>query len=114
MTPEQRAALRDWVQIVAAVAVPLVVALLGWWFQTSWKEREIGRDYVKLAADILAAKDVPPALCDWASEIIRATSPIPFVVSDPSRLESPSKLSLNGAEPLVEPLRRAFEAKARP
>ncbi len=71
MTPEQRAALRDWVQIFAAVAVPLVVAVLGWMFQTSWKEREIGRDYVKLAADIVAAKDVPPALCDWASEIIR-------------------------------------------
>ncbi|CAM4149406.1 hypothetical protein [Bordetella pseudohinzii] len=114
MTPEQRAALRDWVQIFAAVAVPLVVAVLGWMFQTSWKEREIGRDYVKLAADIVAAKDVPPALCDWASEIIRATSPVPFVVSDPSRLESPSKFSPDRAESRIEPLRRALETKVRP
>ncbi|RIQ13040.1 hypothetical protein D0844_09455 [Bordetella avium] len=109
MTPDQRAAFRDWAHIAAAVTVPVIVAILGWVFQADWKEREIQRDYLKLATEILAAKDVPPALCSWATDIVRVTSPVPFLVADPEQLRS--RAGESGAQHLQDALQHLMGAQ---
>lgn len=95
--------------IAAAVTVPVIVAILGWVFQADWKEREIQRDYLKLATEILAAKDVPPALCSWATDIVRVTSPVPFLVADPEQLRS--RAGESGAQHLQDALQHLMGAQ---
>lgn len=69
---------KDWAHIIATIAVPVVIGVLGYQIQAVIKDREIKRDYVQLATGILSAKDSKPALRQWAVALLGEHSPVPL------------------------------------
>jgi len=71
---------KDVAQIIALVAIPVVLTIIGWWLQSSIKDREIHRDYVQLSLQILSAEknDESNELRNWARQVLAAYSPVPF------------------------------------
>jgi len=67
---------KDLAQILSWVAVPLILAVLGWQIQDALKEKELRRDYVQIAVGILSTKDGDTDLRAWATEVLQANSPI--------------------------------------
>jgi hypothetical protein len=67
-------------QVVAYVAVPILVGVIGHLINRSIATQNIARDYVRLGLDIL--KETRRAdnanLHDWAVRILHTFSPIPF------------------------------------
>ncbi|MEC6413500.1 hypothetical protein SB816_21055 [Achromobacter sp. SIMBA_011] len=70
--------IKDYAQIFTWVAVPILVAAFGWWYQTSAKDREIARDYVQVAVGLLASKNEDKEVRTWAVELLNKNSPVPF------------------------------------
>lgn len=66
--------------IFAAVAVPLVVALVGWQIQTSVSSEGVRKDYVQMAIGILSnqTSTEDASLRKWAVSVLEQNSPIPF------------------------------------
>ncbi|MDJ0657122.1 MAG: hypothetical protein QNJ40_23385 [Xanthomonadales bacterium] len=64
--------------IVAAVFVPVAVALVGYFFSKSAKDRELGAKYIELALDILTSdtSKTNEALREWATSVINHYSRI--------------------------------------
>ena len=67
---------KDVAQIIALVAVPIMVGFIGWQIQISVKEREISRDYVQLAVSVLSSKDAPKELRGWSAELVNNFAPV--------------------------------------
>jgi len=65
-------------KIASLIIIPFVVALTGWWVQSSVAEAGIKKDYVAMAMAILKEKNPDPQLVTWASEVIRQNSPTPL------------------------------------
>lgn len=69
-------------QILALVAVPILVAFFGWQIQEGQREREMQKDFVQMAVSVLSAEtkqgDGPAELKAWASRLLANTSPVPF------------------------------------
>jgi hypothetical protein len=68
-------------QVFSWVAIPLIIALSGYFIQTAIKEREIRIRYVELAINILrepreTSKNENDALRSWAIEVLSRYSPI--------------------------------------
>ncbi len=72
--------LRLWAQILATIAVPIIVLIVGNQVQQSISEREVGKDYVQIAADILKAPPTPETtdLRQWAVATMDKLSPVPL------------------------------------
>ncbi|MDV9031722.1 hypothetical protein Q7C30_006370 [Pseudomonas sp. RAC1] len=69
-------------QILSLLAIPVLVAVYGYLFQSEAKEKEINRDFVQMAVSILSTPspksgDEAP-LRDWASRMLAHASPVPF------------------------------------
>jgi len=66
--------------IFAAIAVPVVVALVGWWIQTSISQQSVRKDYVQMAIAILSnpQSSEDKALRQWAIAMLDQNSPVPF------------------------------------
>lgn len=66
--------------IFAAIAVPVVVALVGWQIQVSISRDSVRKDYVQMSIGILAnpknVEDKP--LRQWAIAVLDKNSPVPF------------------------------------
>jgi hypothetical protein len=80
-----------WTKIVtaaAAVAVPVAVALVGWWIQTAVQRQTVDRDYVQIAISILRDKEVPSDLKEWATALLSSRSPVPFGTQVQKKLNS--------------------------
>jgi hypothetical protein len=68
-------------QIISMLAVPVVLAVVGFWVQRSLQEQQIKRDYVSLAVSLLlpkkeGEKETSPELRSWATELLNESSPV--------------------------------------
>ena len=64
--------------LVASIAIPLVIALIGHWYTDALKERELRIRYVELAISILnhEPKDHTREIRNWAIEIVNEHSSV--------------------------------------
>lgn len=67
-------------KVSSLVAIPVVLAIVGWLIQSSLSERNVSQEYVKLAVSILKEpKDkTDPALRGWAADLLNQNSPTKF------------------------------------
>lgn len=82
-------------QIITMLAVPVVLAVVGFRVQRSLQEQQIKRDYVSLAVSLLlpkkeGEKETSPELRTWATELLNESSPVKL-----SKAQSQS-LQING------------------
>lgn len=79
-------------KITSAIAVPVVIALGGWWIQDSIMQQSIGKDYVALAVSVLEKPkaEVDQGLRDWAVDILDDYAPRRFSPDTIARLKKGS------------------------
>jgi WD40 repeat protein len=67
-------------KLLSLVAIPVVLAVVGWLIQNSLSERNVSQEYVKLAVSILEQpKDkAENALRGWAADLLNQNSPTKF------------------------------------
>lgn len=69
-------------QILATVAVPLVIALVGHWFSSAIKQKELGLQYTKLAVQVLSSEPTRTAedraFRQWAIDVLEEYSGVTF------------------------------------
>lgn len=67
-------------KLLSLVAIPVVLAVVGWLIQNSLAERSVSQEYVKLAVTILKEpKDKTDALLrSWAADLLNQNSPTKF------------------------------------
>lgn len=103
-------------QIIALLAMPLVVGLIGWWTQKSITETAAQKDYVQLAIGLLKepASSENAELRKWATDMTRKFSPVPF--SDKATVQlSRSAVAMLSTNPLLSPaLQRRPECTSVP
>lgn len=68
-------------QIVSILAIPVVLALIGYWVQQTLQDQQIKRDYVTLAISLLAPQTdkksaTPPELREWAVQLLNESAPV--------------------------------------
>jgi len=66
--------------IASSIAIPLMIALVGWWVQSSISSEGLKKDYVQMAINILqeADKQKDDDLRQWAVAVLEKNSPVPF------------------------------------
>jgi WD40 repeat protein len=67
-------------RILSLIAIPVVLAIVGWFVQSSLSDRNVSQEYVKLSVSILKEpKDkVEPSLRSWAADLLNENSPTKF------------------------------------
>jgi len=65
-------------KLFSLVAIPVVVAFVGWVIQNQLTEKSLGRDYVQLAVSILKEQKIDPALRSWAVDLLNDNAPTKF------------------------------------
>ncbi len=62
--------------LVASIAIPLAIALIGHWYTSSLKEKEFGVRYVELAISILSEEpqEHTQGIRKWAIDVVSAHS----------------------------------------
>jgi hypothetical protein len=80
MGGQQRRDLVDWLQVAATIALPVVLALTGYWFTASQAEATNRIKYIEIAVGILQSKPTESnnALREWAIEVL-AKSAVEYV-----------------------------------
>ena len=75
--------------IVSSIAIPVVLAVIGYIVQDNLSTAGIKKDYVQIAAGILKESGVPAdsELRKWAVTVLDENSPIPFSKEAKLRLE---------------------------
>jgi WD40 repeat protein len=65
-------------KIMAAVAIPVVLAIGGWWIQASVTQQSISKDYVTLSINILQKPvgEVDQGLRRWATDLLNLYAPV--------------------------------------
>jgi 2',3'-cyclic-nucleotide 2'-phosphodiesterase (5'-nucleotidase family) len=64
-------------KVLSLVALPLVVAVGGWWVQRSVATQAVNKDYVTIAISLLdASKEVDPGLRNWAVDLLNKNAPV--------------------------------------
>jgi hypothetical protein len=74
------AKVQTYISIASAIAIPIVIALVGWWVQSSISSEGLKKDYVQMAIGILrdADKQKDVDLREWAVSVLEHHSPVPF------------------------------------
>lgn len=77
-------------RILSWIAIPLVIALVGWWVQVAITRQSISKDYVALAIDMLEKPrgNVDPGLRGWAVDLLDANAPVRLPRDVADRLKS--------------------------
>jgi tetratricopeptide (TPR) repeat protein len=58
-------------KVLSAIAIPVIVAWFGWTIQESISDKNLSRDYVKIAIDILTSEtDIDNSLRVWAVDLL--------------------------------------------
>jgi WD40 repeat protein len=67
-------------RVLSLIAIPVVLAIVGWAIQESLASRSVSQEYVKLAISILKEKkdQVDPSIRDWAADLLNQNSPTKF------------------------------------
>lgn len=75
--------------IASAVAIPIVIAIVGWWVQSSMSNESIKKDYVQMAIGILNSpeRQKDEEMRKWAVAILNENAPIPFSQDLKDKLE---------------------------
>ena len=75
--------------IASSIAIPLVLAVIGYFVQKQLASESLKKDYVSIAAGILnnSAPTQEPDLRKWAVTVLDANSPIPFSAKAKDLLE---------------------------
>lgn len=68
-------------QIFSMIAIPVVLALIGYWVQRGVQDQQIKRDYVNLAISLLVPKkegevQTTPELTNWAIKLLNDSAPV--------------------------------------
>ncbi|MGB3800597.1 MAG: hypothetical protein WA952_12355 [Lewinella sp.] len=58
------------VKMLSAIAVPIVIAIIGYDIQAGISDKNLERDYIQIAVDILADADPDPRLREWAVDML--------------------------------------------
>lgn len=66
--------------ILSSVAIPIVIAIVGWWVQSSVSNEGIKKDYVQMAIGILkdSDKQKDEEMRKWAVAVLDKNAPVPF------------------------------------
>ena len=77
-------------RIISLAAVPVVLAIVGWFVQDSLDKRNISQQYVELAVSILtqSEEEVDTDLRGWAVQLLNQNSPTKFSETVASRLKA--------------------------
>lgn len=78
-------------KIGSLVAIPVVLAVVGWLVQDKLATRTVSKDYVQLAVSILSQPrqaGIDPALRSWAVELLNDNSPVKFSAEVAGQLRS--------------------------
>lgn len=69
---------KEIIKILASLLIPLVIALVGHWYTSALKEREIEARYIEIAISILNSESTPSNknIRKWAVEIVNKYSPV--------------------------------------
>lgn len=85
-------------QIFSMIAIPVVLAIIGYWVQRGIQDQQIKRDYVNLAISLLVPKNegevqTTPELKNWAVKLLNDSAPV--------KLSEPEIISVkkNGLRP---------------
>ena len=72
--------LKLWAQIVSSIAIPVVLAVVGYHVQRSVADNELAKNYVQIAIDILRNPPTPEAgeWRRWAVATFERHSPVPL------------------------------------
>lgn len=73
--------LESWSKIIAAIAIPVVIAIGGWIIQDSVSKQSTSKDYVNLALSLLQKKpqtEEERRLTSWAVDLMNHSSPVKF------------------------------------
>ncbi len=68
-------------KISSLIAIPIVIAVIGWLVQDKLASRTVNKDYVQLAVSILSQPKqtgIDPALRSWAVQLLNENSPVKF------------------------------------
>lgn len=102
-------------KIFATAALPVIVALGGWWIQSTiendkqkaakiQQEQQSALEYVKIAKEILTSteKDIPEELTKWSWRLLNGVAPVKFeqadldrLIANKERIPTPSATSLD-------------------
>lgn len=68
-------------QIISMLAIPIVLAFIGYWVQKGLQDQQVKRDYVNLAITLLAPRKegepkITPELSRWAVRLLNESSPV--------------------------------------
>jgi hypothetical protein len=76
--------------IASAIAIPLVIALVGWTVQANIAEQGLQKDYVSMAVGILTDQNnaEDDKLRKWAVSVLDKTAPVPFTPELREKLQS--------------------------
>ncbi|HFC6387751.1 TPA: hypothetical protein ACFNMI_000815 [Neisseria bacilliformis] len=96
--------LKTRVSIFSTIATPIVIAIVGWWIQSSISQDGLKKDYVQIAINILNSPESNKnvELRQWAVNIIDKNSPIPFSQASKEKLIQGGLLFVKFPEELVE------------
>jgi WD40 repeat protein len=77
-------------RVLSLIAIPVVLAVVGWAIQDSLASRNVSQEYVKLAISILKEKkdQVDPSIRDWAADLLNQNSPTKFGVTALAKLKA--------------------------
>ena len=79
-------------KVVSMVALPVVVAIGGWFIQKSVMQQSVSKDYVALAISIIERPpaDTDSSLKDWAVDLLDSYTPLKFPSDLVARLKTGS------------------------
>lgn len=90
--------------IIASLAVPIIVAIVGNSYSNAQKQRDIGARYVEIAAEILRSEPAKEskALRSWAISVVDYFAPIKFSAEATDELETIQIARLEEMQNLVQ------------
>lgn len=63
-------------KILSAIAIPIIIALIGWDIEEKISNKNLNRDYVKMSLDILTSEgEVDQTLRAWAVDLLSENAP---------------------------------------
>ncbi|MEZ2354442.1 hypothetical protein [Caballeronia sp. RCC_10] len=86
-------------RVLSLIAIPVVIAIVGWIIQNRLSQQSLSQEYVKLAVAVLEkprGSEAPAGLRDWAVDLLNQNSPTKFGADTIRQLKS-GEINLSGA-----------------
>lgn len=69
---------KDIAHILSIVALPIIVAVLGWKVQEGFKTADLRKEYVGIAINVLSSGESDSQMKQWATAMLQEYSPVPW------------------------------------